>query len=132
MTLDHDTGDMDGEIREGPLKGRLLSSLNREDLGPLWSLCQVDADSQRVLSAWVERTHPEWIGDHTAESDTPATGSGQLSEQEALEILGLPEGATKQDIVSAHRRLMQKLHPDHGGSTWMAAKLNEAKDFLLG
>lgn len=54
----------------------------------------------------------------------------QMTEAQALEILGLDESASWEDVIEAHRRLMQKLHPDRGGSTWMAARLNAAKDLL--
>lgn len=134
MTLDHDTGNMDGEVLEGDFMGRLLSSLALNDLMTLRRSCQQDPDSIQVLEAWLDRCHPDWrqgadsAGNEHASSHT----SGAMTEQEALDILGLPLGAPKEKIIEAHRRLIQKLHPDHGGSTYLAAKLNEAKDFLLG
>ena len=53
------------------------------------------------------------------------------SREEALEVLGLKDGASESEIKAAYKKLMQKVHPDHEGSEWMAAKLNQARDFLL-
>lgn len=62
---------------------------------------------------------------------TPRT-SGKMSRAEALSVLGLNEGATPEDIRAAHHRLIKQTHPDKGGSSYLAAKINEAKDVLLG
>ncbi len=134
MTLDHDSGEMDGEVLEGPYQGKLLSSLSLSDLMDLHQACQIDHDSLQVLEAWLDRCHSDWQ-EQTASGrqqySNPGT-SANMTTQEALEILGLDSGATRENIIAAHRSLMQKLHPDHGGSTYLAAKLNEAKDCLLG
>lgn len=58
----------------------------------------------------------------------PATA---MSESQALEILGLEPGATEQEIITAHKKLMQKIHPDKGGSGYLAAQINQAKDTLV-
>ena len=135
MTLDHDSGQMDGEVREGPFAGRRLSEMVPEELEALWRGCQADAQSLAVLEAYLDRTQgPEWreaTGAQEDQAGAPA-GGGAMSRDEALAVLGLEEGAGPDEIRDAHRRLMQKIHPDHGGSDYLAAKINQAKDLLLG
>ena len=137
MTLNHDTGEMDGEVLEGQFKGFRLQQLNLEQLFSLLQDYQQDQDSLSLLMAYLDRNHPEWReqagGDESSFDNKQSnnTASRKMSEDEALEILGLEHGASKQEIKLAHRRLMQKLHPDHGGSTYLAAKINLAKDVLL-
>jgi hypothetical protein len=147
MSLDHDSGALDGRVLDGRHAGELLSQL---DLAALEELLQdyriADPQSASVLEAYLDRTRPEWrADDEAAGAESEAAGGGQagarrrhgpqpagaMSRAEALEILGLEEGADAEAIRAAHHRLMQKLHPDHGGSNYLAAKLNEAKDLLL-
>ncbi|RQW82813.1 MAG: molecular chaperone DnaJ [Methylococcus sp.] len=135
MQLHHDTGELSGEILQGPQQGRQLRDLDLASLANLYqTYTQKDPESARLLAAYIERVH----GDRWREAEQeqghrsgPAGKSG-LDQAEALEILGLEPGATRKDIIAAHRRLMQKVHPDRGGSDYLAAKINQAKDLLLG
>ncbi len=134
MTLDHDTGEIEGLILEGRYKGRHLSELALEELVALWREClAVDQESARLVQAYLDNVHGEdWRRQAGASDQERATpGSGTMSREEAYEILGLEPGASREEIIAAHRRLMQKLHPDRGGSTYLAAKINQAKDLLL-
>lgn len=137
MELQHSTGDMDGDVLEGGRKGFRLSALDLAALLELAQECQADPDSLQLLEAYLDRTHPQWreqagSQQQGAQQDTGAVVSETLDRATALEILGLSEGATEEDIVLAHRRLMQKMHPDRGGSGYLAKKINAARDYLLG
>jgi hypothetical protein len=131
MSLRHDSGEMEGTVLAGQFSGRLLVHLRLEELLTLWRECQADPQSVAVLEAYLDRTQgPDWReylgGRQEAGARTPV-----MDRQEAYEILGLPPGATAQAIKAAHRRLMQRVHPDHGGSTYLAARINQAKAVLL-
>ena len=132
MTLDHDSGAMTGVIVAGRLKGTSLDTLERSALVGL--LAEFDEESRNLLAAYLDRRHPRWREDV---DDNAAAGHGgpgrarKMSEEEAYQILGLQPGASADEIGRAHRSLMKKLHPDHGGSTYLAARVNEAKDVLL-
>ena len=130
MTLDHASGDLNGEVLQGEFAGQKLDDLDRSQLDSLLNYCRAqDIDSARLLESYLERR----FGDHFEEADSgPAASDGNMTEAEALAILGLQSGADRDDIITAHRRLMQKLHPDRGGNDYLAAKLNQAKDLLLG
>jgi DnaJ-domain-containing protein 1 len=135
MSLDHDSGTMTGEVLDGRFRGRQLDQLNLQELRSLLEECeQNDAQSAAVLQAYLERTHSrEYGASHAgAGATSERAGGSPMTRTEAYEILGLSPGAGAQEIIDAHRRLMQKLHPDRGGSTYLAAKLNQAKDLLLG
>ncbi|MGD8560147.1 MAG: DnaJ domain-containing protein [Gammaproteobacteria bacterium] len=138
MTLNHDSGDMDGEILQGQFKGQRLQSLSLPQLMTLLQELQHDQDSLSLLVAYLDRHHEDWREqsdsaqqDSYDQARSSAAGSGKMTRQEACDVLGLDEKADKQAIIKAHRRLMQKLHPDHGGSDYLAAKINLAKDILL-
>ena len=133
MQLDHDTGRMDGEVLAGAYRGRKLSSLTLTEAQALHAQCAAATDQSRALfEAWIERTHPEWRAQwNTAAGRQAAASSQKMTRAEALAILGLKEGASAEDIRAAHRRLMKTAHPDLGGSDYLAAKINEAKEFLL-
>ncbi len=135
MTLDHDSGEMNGRILEGRYLGEDLQSLSLEQLLELLAqYSKEDQESAALLRAYLDRVHGDsWEETEQAQADAQAGGfSSQMSHREAYDILGLDEGASEQEIIEAHRRLMQKLHPDRGGSTFLAAKINQAKDLLLG
>jgi hypothetical protein len=138
VTLDHDSGAIAGEVIDGPHAGRRLDDLGLDDLIGLLGVCQAeDEQSAQVLTAYLDRVHPDWraraqaAGAGTGASSGNGFASGPMGRDEALRILGLEPGAGADDIKEAHRRLMAGLHPDHGGSTYLASKLNEAKDLLL-
>jgi DnaJ domain len=132
LALDHDTGGMTGTIIAGRLKGTRLDALELSALVEL--LGEFDAESQDLLAAYLDRRHPRWrddIEDGAAAGRGRPARSGKMTEQEAYQILGLQSGASAEEIGRAHRGLMKKLHPDQGGSTYLAARVNEAKDVLL-
>ena len=132
MTLDHDTGELSGVVLEGAYKDWLLSELDRSQLDTLLELCQrEDADSAQLLASYMEQRFPD--DDHQGDNEKHHSGepASGLSRAEALAVLGLNEDAEEADIITAHRTLIQKLHPDRGGNDYLAAKINEAKDFLL-
>jgi DnaJ domain len=137
MQLDHTTGDLDGEVRQGRFAGRSLGSLGLAELLDLMAECQRDDPrSVALIETYLDRRQPDWR-DHAAGStqghdhSAAAGATGTMDEATAWSILGLTPGASAAEIKAAHRRLMTKLHPDHGGSDYLAAQLNQAKDLLL-
>ena len=135
MNLDLGSGEMDGEVLQGSYQGRMLHDLSLDQLIGLLGECAADEQSAQVLMAYLERYHPdEWreragAGDGSGRA---AAGSGAMTRDEALEVLGLDGDPTEDEIKDAHRDLMTKVHPDRGGSTYLATKINQAKDLLLG
>ena len=134
MTLNHDRGDMDGEIVQGDFHGHRLSQLGIQDLLSLLRAYQADdGDSAALLQAYLDRYHGGWEQRGEQGQQRSETGrASAMNRDEAGQILGVKPDATPEEIISAHRRLMQKLHPDRGGSDYLAAKINQAKDLLLG
>jgi hypothetical protein len=135
MHLDHDSGALGGEILGGSFAGRSLDELDTAGLMALRNEVTADGESLALVEAYLDRRMPGWRED--VEGDAAAgprrtTDAGPMTDQQAYEILGLPPGAGQPEIRAAHRRLMKKVHPDQGGSTFLAAKINEAKDRLLG
>lgn len=134
VELDHGSGEIRGRVLKGMFAGRAISSLKPVELALLWQDCRfVDPQSAQVLEAWLDRTHPTWREDLArGEREMGSGPDGRMSAAEAFEILGLKPGASEEEIRKAHRDLIVKLHPDRGGSTYLAAKINEAKDVALG
>jgi hypothetical protein len=136
MTLDHASGRLDGWIKKSKFAGRRLSELARNELLELRRELGTDADSISVLEAFLDRTQgPEWRGPdfgHRERAEAGSSTSGAMTREEAYEVLGLKPGAKEAEIREAHRRLMKKLHPDQGGSGYLAARVNRARDILLG
>ena len=138
MTLDHDTGSMEGTILRGRFAGMRLDELGPADLLALLRECRAeDEEGARLLEAYLDRIRPDWR-DELAGGGAGAGGSGgarptggDMTVEEAYAILGLSPGADAEAIKEAHRRLMVKLHPDHGGSDYLATKINRARDVLL-
>jgi hypothetical protein len=138
MTLDHDTGEIDGSVLTGRFAGRALSELALEELLDLRGDCLArDAKAAQLVEAYLDRERKEWreaagAGAQGSGEGANAGPGGPMSREEAYEILGLGPGSGPEDVRQAHRQLMKKLHPDLGGSTYLAAKVNQAKDLLLG
>ncbi len=135
MSLDHDTGEMDGSILAGRHEGRRLSELRLEELLEAAEDVRGDLESLRLLESYLDRAHPGWRDDVQADAtrrQSAASRASGMSKKEAYQILGLEPGASEAEVRDAHRRLMKQVHPDRGGSTALAAKINEAKDRILG
>ncbi len=126
MSLDHDSGAMDGEVLTGRFAGAWLSQLSAADLDRLAEELEADPDSLGLLLAYLDRRRGPGAEDAAADPPPQDPGGG-MSAAEALRVLGLQPGASREDVRAAHRRLIRKLHPDHGGSDALAALINEAK-----
>lgn len=133
VELDHDTGQIRGRVLKGFFASRELEYLSPIEMAHLWADCRfADPPSAQILETYLDRAHPTWREDMARADGENAGPDGKMSRAQALDILGLEPGASEADIRHAHRELMMKMHPDHGGSTFLAAKINEAKDVLLG
>ena len=128
--IDHATGEVGGAVLAGRFAGRTLDSLSDGELLEERIEAASDADSVRVLEAYLDRRlGPGW---RTAQKQAPSAGKSDMTREEAFAVLGLPDGAAADDIRAAHRRLIQRVHPDAGGSADLAARINRARDILLG
>ena len=132
VELDHDSGQIRGRVLKGFFAGRDLESLAPIEMAHLWQDCRfADPQSAQIIETYLDRTHPTWREDMTRADGASSGPDGHMTRAQALDILGLSEGASEDAIRRAHRDLMMKMHPDRGGSTFLAAKINEAKDVLL-
>jgi hypothetical protein len=135
MRLDHDSGRLTGRVRRGAQAGRSLDDLNEAALMRLREEIAVDSESAALLETYLDRRIPGWREDVEFDDTVRSGGAsnaGPMTDDQAYEILGLLPGASEPEIRAAHRRLMKIAHPDSGGSTFLAAKVNQAKDWLLG
>jgi DnaJ domain len=138
MELDHDSGHMEGRCLAGRFTGRMLSSLGEDELLQLLEEQRAsDPRGASLIEAYLDWRAQGWrekSADDGAKEQAraPRGGRVRMAREEAYEVLGLKKGASEEEIRAAHRKLMMKLHPDQGGSTYLAARINEAKDVLLG
>jgi len=152
MALDLDTGEVAGRVIKGRYAGQKVEDMAPADLAALWSDCQFsDPQSAQIIEAYLDRRHPTWRDDMArASGKEDGGGTGQddagsganrgsrtgaratsMTVAEAFEVLGLRRDADRDAVLSAHKSMMLKYHPDRGGSDYFAAKLNEAKSVLL-
>jgi hypothetical protein len=134
MELDHETGALEGLVLAGRHEQRVLGTMSLRELREVYDDLRHDAESRQLLETYLDGRFPIWRdhakpGHRKGKRVAPSTGA--MTQQEAYKILGLEAGATPADIREAHRRLMQRLHPDLGGTSFLAARINEAKDVLL-
>jgi len=138
MVLDHDSGSMEGRCLKGRFAGRAFASLREAELlGLLDEIGGADSQGAALLEAYLDRRCKGWrerrsAGASKEKAREPRDANGGMSRKEAYDVLDLRSGASEAEIRAAHRRLMMKLHPDRGGSTYLASRINEAKDVLLG
>lgn len=137
-TLDHETGELDGNVVDGPFAGRTLGAMSLSELLELLKQCRIeDPQSTQVLEAYLDRVHLDWRTKASEECTGEGAGNapqsgGDMTREEAYAVLGLNAGATETEIKAAYHRIISVLHPDKGGSNFLAAKVNQAKDLLLG
>jgi hypothetical protein len=135
MEIDHATGMVEGSVLVGALAGRRLSSLDPPNLRRLYEDCSaLDPDGVPLLEAYLDRRFSGWRENAQGDRDTRTrtqAHAGVMTKEEAYQILGLQPGASLDEIRQAHRTLMKKLHPDQGGSTYLASRVNEAREILL-
>lgn len=141
MALDHDSGAMEGMCLKGRFEGSALSTLSDSQLLALLDeLRGIDDQGAALLEAYLDWRLPRWregeagegAGEAGREEPRRRAAPPRMTPDEAYAVLGLEDGAGTDDIRRAHRTLMKKLHPDQGGSNYLAARINEAKEVLLG
>jgi len=133
MELDHDTGELDGRVLTGTQEGTRLSSLSEEELVSLYLEIRSDSESAALLESYLDRYFPEWQDrvQSRASGWNETSDSGEMTKQEAYQILGVTPDASREEILESWRRLIKRVHPDSGGSAFLATKINTAKSILL-
>ena len=136
MTLDHDSGNMSGRIKRGAFVGHMFDELSREELITLLNECiSADPEAAQLVEAYLDRMQDGWreeAGPAGRARGSDGLGGATMTPDEACRILGIEPGSSDDEVRDAHHRLMLKIHPDQGGSTYLAAKINQAKEILLG
>jgi hypothetical protein len=143
MRLDHRTGSVDGQVKQGPFAGRQLSALSGHELFALYQQIGHDPRSGPLLGTFLNKAiGPDWrqqfdqqmgagSGSGGGFGGGPPPSSDCMSPDEARDVLGLGLGCDEAEIRAAYKRLMVRVHPDQGGSDALAARVNQAKDVLL-
>jgi hypothetical protein len=132
VELDHDSGAISGRVLKGSFAGRDLQGLTPAETARLWEDCRfVDPQSAQILEAYLDRRHPSWREDLARAEGKESAAGATMTRAQALQVLGLEEGASEEEIRRAHRELIVRLHPDRGGSSYLAAQINTAKEVLL-
>ena len=132
MSLHHDTEEMSGLIKKGEKTGQRIESLNLNQLFELLDEAKSDATSIQLLERFLDKKFDEnWRVKYQGTRQNSHYNAATIDRSQALDVLGLTDPVTREQIKDAHRRLMLANHPDRGGSTFLATQINEAKDFLL-
>jgi hypothetical protein len=146
LVYERRTGYMDGLIRSGRYGGRRLSELSRSEMEHLLAEAQSrDTSTATLLEGYIRHMQSggktgfqtndyeeEYVAEEPRNARNARVVRSNMTRGEAFDVLGLKPGASRGEIQKAHRDLMKRYHPDHGGSTYLATKINEAKDVLLG
>jgi hypothetical protein len=135
MTLDHDTGTIDGQILVGKRQGQILSTLSLSDLFVVYADVEADEKSVQLFETFLDFAHPEWrdqADSRSARDEGTPPPLSQLSRGDAYQLLGLDVGCSEEDIRKAYHRLIMRVHPDNGGSAALTTQITEARDRLLG
>ena len=138
MALDHDSGALDGLVLAGRHRDQLLSKLTLQQLLEVRADCLGDdPEGVPLIEAYLDRIHgaswrKESSGQQSSGNASSRHASTTMTREEAFDVLGLRPTASDSEIRETHHRLIMKLHPDHGGSDYLAAKINQARDVLLG
>lgn len=130
MSLDHGSGTIEGEILQGTYVNRTLSSMTDAEIADFYHGLK-EEESRRLIEAYIERHRPNLGESETGDQNQSTANEGEMTAQRAADVLGLGPNATRKEVVAAHRRLIQHLHPDQGGSSYLAAEINEARRVLL-
>lgn len=134
MELDHESGKLEGLVLAGSAEGRMLGAMGLAELRQLYRELSSDSESRQLLETYLDSRFPVWRRDTQADDGKRlgiAPRPGAMTKEEAYKILGLEAGAAAADVRKAHRRLMQRLHPDVERTSFLAARINEAKDVLI-